>query len=109
MNFRHLFNTGEKISDEPFILASQAVQVYYVPEAVDTEWVVAVQSVPRDVFDFDNLEDEHINNDNGLVVYLPSLNGNVTVDILNGVVPSVRTYIDGIVVDRKKSRKGSKK
>ena len=94
MNFRHLFNTGEKISDEPFILASQAVQVYYVPEAIDTDWVAAVQSVQRDVFDFDNLEDEDIINDNGPVVYLPNLNRDVTVDIVNGVVPSIRTDID---------------
>jgi hypothetical protein len=33
----------------------------------------------------------------------------VNVDIVNGVVPSVRTDIDGIIVDRKKSKKGSKK
>jgi len=109
MNFRHLFNTGEKISDEPFILASQAVQVYYVPEAIDTDWVAAVQSVQRDVFDFDNLEDEDIINDNGPVVYLPNLNRDVTVDIVNGVVPSIRTDIDGIIVDQNKSKKGSKK
>ena len=30
VNFKHLFNTGDKLSDEPFILASQATQVYYV-------------------------------------------------------------------------------
>jgi len=60
VNFKHLFNIGEKISDEPFILASQAVQVYYVPDLVDTEWTAVVQSKPRDVYDFDNLEREHI-------------------------------------------------
>jgi hypothetical protein len=27
VNFKHLFNTSEKLSDEPFILASQVVQV----------------------------------------------------------------------------------
>ena len=32
----------------------------------------------------------------------------MTVDIINGVVPSVRRDIDGIIVD-KKSKKGSKK
>jgi len=31
MNFKHLFNSGEKESDELFILASQAIQVFYVP------------------------------------------------------------------------------
>jgi hypothetical protein len=33
----------------------------------------------------------------------------VTVDIVNGVVPSVRTDIDGIIVDKKRPKKGSKK
>jgi hypothetical protein len=104
-----LFNTGEKVSDEPFILASQAVQVYYVSDPIDTEWAAVVQSKPRDVYDFDNLENEHIDNDSGLTVLLPDLNRNVTVDIINGIVPSVRTDIDGIIVDPKKSKKGRKK
>ncbi|EEC84116.1 hypothetical protein OsI_30444 [Oryza sativa Indica Group] len=29
VNFKHLFNTGEKLADEPFILASQAIQCVY--------------------------------------------------------------------------------
>jgi hypothetical protein len=99
-----LFNTGEKLSDEPFILASQAVQVYYVPDPVDTEWAVVVQSKPRDVYDFDNLE-----NDSGLIVPLPDLNRNVTVDIINGIVSSVRTDIGGIIVEKKKPKKGRRK
>lgn len=39
VNFKHLFNTGEKVSDEPFILASQVVQVFYVPEHAGSEWI----------------------------------------------------------------------
>jgi hypothetical protein len=42
VNFRYLFNTGKKISDEPFILASQAVQVFYVPDPIDTEWAAVL-------------------------------------------------------------------
>jgi hypothetical protein len=99
-----LFKTGEKLSDEPFILASQAVQVYYVPDPVDTEWAAVVQSKPRDVYDFDNLE-----NDSGLIVPLPDLNRNVTVDIINGIVSSVRTDIGGIIVEKKKPKKGRRK
>ncbi|CAD6268749.1 unnamed protein product [Miscanthus lutarioriparius] len=109
VNFKHLFNTGEKISDEPFILASQALQVYYVPDQVsESNWAAAVQSKPIDVYDLDNLDNEHIDGDNGLIMSFPDLNDNVTVDIINGVVPSVRRDIDGIIVD-KKSKKGSKK
>ena len=109
VNFQHLFNTGERISDEPFILASQALQVYYVPDPVDTEWAAVVQSKPRDVYDFDNLESESVDNDNGVVQQLAALNVDVAVDIVNGTIPSVRNDIDGIIVDPKKSRKGSRK
>jgi len=42
VNFKHLFNTGEKISDEPFILATQATQVYYVEDPIDAEWSTVV-------------------------------------------------------------------
>jgi hypothetical protein len=62
VNFRYLFNTGEKISDEPFILASQAVQVFYVPDPIDTEWAAVLQSKPRDFYDMDNLESEDLDN-----------------------------------------------
>ena len=102
VNFQHLFNTGERISDEPFILASQALQVYYVPDPVDTEWAAVVQSKPRDVYDFDNLESESVDNDNGVVQQLAALNVDVAVDIVNGTIPSVRNDIDGIIVDPKK-------
>jgi hypothetical protein len=101
VNFRHLFNTGERISDEPFILASQALQVYYVPE-IDTEWVAAVQSIPSGSYNLDNFEIEHTDNDNGQVMpSVTDLSGTVTVDIINGAIPSIRTDIDGIFVDKK--------
>ena len=109
VKFKHLFNTGEKLSDEPFILASQALQVYYIHDPIDTDWAAVIQSKPRDVYDFDNLDSEHIDNDNGLFVPLPNVNGNVTVDIINAIVPSIRADIDGIIVDKKKSRTGSRK
>jgi hypothetical protein len=57
-NFKYLFNTGEKISDEPFILSSQASQVYYVPDPIETEWVTVVQPKPRDLYRSDDAENE---------------------------------------------------
>jgi len=107
VNFKHLFHTGEKISDEPFILASQAIQVYYVPD--DNDWSTTVQSKPRDVYDLDNLENEHTDNDIGSVWPLHDLSADVTLDIVNGVVPSVRTDIDGTIVDPQKTKKQSRK
>jgi hypothetical protein len=85
VNFKHLFNSCEKISDEPFILASQALQVYYVPDQVgDTNWAAAVQSKPIDVYDLHNLDNEHNDVENRLIMSFPDLNGNVTVDITEG-------------------------
>lgn len=50
MNFRHLFNTREKLYDEPYILASQATQVYYVHDPIDRDWHAVIQSRPRDMY-----------------------------------------------------------
>jgi hypothetical protein len=49
----------------------------------------------------DNLESEHLDNGNGLVLPLPDLNAKVTVDVINGVVPTIRTDMDGIIVEPK--------
>jgi len=76
--------------------------VYYVPD--DNDWSAAVQSKPRDVYDLDNLENEHTDNDIGSVWPLHDLSADV-----NGVVPSVRTDIDGTIVDPKKTKKQSRK
>lgn len=60
VNFKYLFNTGEKISDESFILASQATQVYYVQDPIHTEWFVVVQTKPRDFYDMRKTENENL-------------------------------------------------
>jgi hypothetical protein len=77
------------------------MQVFYVPEHAGSEWVSVHQSKPRDFYDMDNLESEHLDNGNGLVLPLPDLNAKVTVDVINGVVPTIRTDIDSIIVEPK--------
>jgi hypothetical protein len=52
VNFTHLIHTGERISDDPFILSSQASQVYYVVDERNPDWVVVVMTKLRDVYDF---------------------------------------------------------
>ncbi|XP_048426453.1 uncharacterized protein LOC125470830 [Pyrus x bretschneideri] len=37
-------------SDDSFILGSQATQVFYVQDPIDTEWFVATKTKPRDVY-----------------------------------------------------------
>ncbi|KAH7836026.1 hypothetical protein Vadar_032056 [Vaccinium darrowii] len=49
---------GDHLMDEPFVLASQASQVYYVKDAREKEWVVAVKTKERDVYDVGNGESE---------------------------------------------------
>lgn len=61
------------------------------------------------MYDLNNLDNEHIDGDNGLIMSYSDLNGNVTVDIINGVVPSVRRDIDGIIIDKKSKNKSKKR
>jgi len=61
------------------------------------------------VYDLDNLHNEHTDNDIGSVWPLRDLSVDVTMDIVNGVVPSVRTDIDGTIVDPQKTKKQSRK
>lgn len=45
-------NFGKQIAtNDTFVLAPQAVQVYYVQDPIDIDWYVIVKSQPRDLFD----------------------------------------------------------
>ncbi|KAJ8647723.1 hypothetical protein MRB53_000746 [Persea americana] len=46
VNLKRLLSTNE-----PFVPASQALQVFYVQEPVETDWHVAIMTKPRDFFD----------------------------------------------------------
>ena len=85
VNFKHLFNTGEKISDEPFILASQATQVYYVVDPIDTEWVAVVQPKPRDLYGSD-VDYGIIDDENDVVPPILDLQSNVFESLIVGCV-----------------------
>jgi hypothetical protein len=52
INF-NLFSSGNDIYSEPFILASQANQVYYVQDAVDDDWHSVVFPTIRDFYDME--------------------------------------------------------
>ena len=51
VNFKHLIHVGEKLIDEPYALASEASQVFYVENKRHKDWVVAVKTKARDIFD----------------------------------------------------------
>ncbi|XP_059658587.1 uncharacterized protein LOC132304903 [Cornus florida] len=47
-----LVNSSQSLgTDEPFILASQAEQVFYVDDPIDNEWKVVIGTKPRDLYD----------------------------------------------------------
>jgi hypothetical protein len=70
VNFKYLFNTSEKITYEPFILASQASQVYYVVDPIETKWVAVVQPKPHDLYRSDDGENELLDNSNEVDVLI---------------------------------------
>ena len=96
VNLKHLFNTGENMLDEPFILTSQAVQVYYVKEGPESDWYAVAQSKPRDLYDM--VVDNEIRNP------MPDLDANVDLSGLFGDVVHVRTDIDGVIVAERKRK-----
>lgn len=51
VNFSRLLFNGNQVSDEPFILATQAKQVFYVQDPIEKEWRIVVHTKPRDFFD----------------------------------------------------------
>ncbi|XP_049407809.1 uncharacterized protein LOC125871254 [Solanum stenotomum] len=51
VNFNHLLYTRHQLSDEPFIFASQAQQVFYVDHPMEKEWRMVVKLKPRGFYD----------------------------------------------------------
>lgn len=51
VNFAHLIHTGEKLEHEPFILATQAEQVFYLQDQINSDWSVCIKIKPRDVYE----------------------------------------------------------
>ncbi|KAK7388495.1 hypothetical protein VNO78_23311 [Psophocarpus tetragonolobus] len=47
-----LINSNRKLrTNEPYVLASQVQQVYYVKDTKDPNWLVVVKTKPRDLYD----------------------------------------------------------
>jgi hypothetical protein len=70
VNFSHLIHTGERITDDPFILSSQASQVYYIADERNPNWVVVVTTKPRDVYD---IGEGQANEDDVLLCFISKL------------------------------------
>jgi hypothetical protein len=57
VNFNHIYREQDK-HNEPFILASQAKQVYHVQDPVNVEWNAVTTPTIRDLFDMDCVDIE---------------------------------------------------
>ncbi|XP_073112429.1 uncharacterized protein [Elaeis guineensis] len=49
---------GSLNTNEPFVLASQAEQVFYVEDLVDSNWLVVVKTYPRDAYDVPSVDND---------------------------------------------------
>ena len=47
VNFTHSIHGGEEIVDEPYVLASQTTQVFYVEDKRHKDWYVVVKTKPE--------------------------------------------------------------
>ena len=51
VNFKNLIHIGERITDEPFVLASQVHQVFYVEDEINPDWACAVRTKLKNMYD----------------------------------------------------------
>ncbi|XP_028092699.1 uncharacterized protein LOC114292882 [Camellia sinensis] len=51
INFNHLLYRDDQITNEPFILVSQAKQLWYVADPIESDWQVVVKMSQRGLFD----------------------------------------------------------
>ena len=52
VNFsRPLIHTGENFKDDPFIISTQARQVFYIEDLKDVGWSHVIRTNPRDIYD----------------------------------------------------------
>lgn len=97
VNFNHLLNTSDSLSNEPFILATQATQVYYVQDSIEEEWHAVVFSKPRDMFDMGaGNEDDH-ENINCYQEPIEPLSNDLLADLGDDIC--ARSDINGVTID----------
>ena len=53
VNFTHFIHGGDEMMDEPYVLASQTTQVFYVEDKRHKDWYVVDKTKVRDLFDAD--------------------------------------------------------
>ena len=77
VNFSRLIHTGDQLIDEPYVLASQASQVFYVEDVRHKDWMVVVRTKPREVFD---VGIQALDDDDEVDTYMENVPYDVTID-----------------------------
>ena len=86
--------TNVKRHPEPFVLASQVKQVFYVEDPLDKGWHVVIPNVARDNLKMDPLDVE---------IYLQSQPPNVVENDVNEEINWVREGVVGVTIDSTES------
>ncbi|GMP73702.1 hypothetical protein CsSME_00031382 [Camellia sinensis var. sinensis] len=60
VNFNRLLYPTGRVSNEPFILSSQAEQVWYVLDPLEPDWQVVVNMSQRGLFDMNSNDDPQV-------------------------------------------------
>lgn len=92
---------GLKPDKEPFILASQAHQVFYVKDRVHKGWKVVIKTTPRDNFDMDEKTivddvDTHLQSETSVC---PRVDENLDFELLRGDITGTVVDITTEIVD----------
>lgn len=98
VNFSHLIHTGNLLSDEPFVFASQAQQVIYAEDRRNHGWFVPRPMKPREAFDMGEMSSQDD------VERVMEIDSHILVDLVdnfqqeNDDLTWVRKDIEGILI-----------
>jgi hypothetical protein len=103
VSFKRLIHTGDRITDDLYVLSFQVSQVYYVEDKRHPDWAVIVRTKPRHVYDIGQMEEN--NDDNGNYrenePYNRNINGdpndadNDNVECARNIVPAIEVSVSG--------------
>ena len=79
VNFSRLIHTSGRLIDKPYVLVSQASQVFYVENVRHKDWAVVVKTKPKEVFDV-GINASHDDDDDKVGTYLENVPYNITTD-----------------------------
>jgi hypothetical protein len=92
VNFKNLIHMSARLTDDSFVLPNQVSQVYYVEDPKNPNWVVAVKTKPRNVYDVGSGESDDYAEADSYHEHEP-FNVNVTGDVGFDDIDCARTNV----------------